>query len=71
MTEALSDTLLEESRDTLPMEAINTNRPEACKFTIMNLNTEKVVLGDPICQICNVTNQLINDQGLQSLIKLL
>ena len=43
MTEALSDTLLEESRDTLPMEAINTNRPEACKFTIMNLNTEKVV----------------------------
>ena len=43
MTEALSDTMLEESRDTLPMEAINTNRPEACKFTIMNLNTEKVV----------------------------
>ena len=36
-----------ESSDIMHMDALEANRPEAGKYTLMNLNTEKLVLRDP------------------------
>lgn len=63
MTGESIDALQDESTDTMPTTSINTDRPEAGKSALTNLNNGKVVLGDPKGRACNTSNPFNYKQG--------
>ncbi|KAF3527581.1 hypothetical protein DY000_02039176 [Brassica cretica] len=61
-TTTSSDESTEQSIDATHQTSIDDILPEAGKFSLTNMANERVLLGEPKCQLSNAINQIINEQ---------